>query len=845
MSPSYEVPVERLASRSLHTCPPDTPLADAARMMVERQCSSILVVEHGEVVGIWTESDALHVDLADTGQPAQAISAVMSTPVQTVLGTLPAGEVALQFKRSGVRHLLVVTEAGSHIGILSQTDIVLNQGTEFYLRLKSVDAVLSGAPLIIDAETPMRAAIEMIRQRGGDAAIVRYADGVLGIVTQRDIVRVIAHGDADCTVATHASRPLRCVAADQSLYSARQILAQHQIRHIGVTSTQGELCGLVSFSDILDNIEHEYVHELQHALRERDEALWESRYHLRLADRVFESTLEGVMVTDANGVIERVNPAFSNLTGYSSEEAVGCNARMLSSGMQSAEFYRDMWRQIKETGAWQGEIWNRRKDGEHYLEHLTISGIADDTGRHTHYAAIFADITQRKQAEARLAYLATHDVLTGLPNRSLFEERLEQAVLRAQRTNRRIAALFLDLDRFKLVNDTYGHATGDELLKLVAERLKQAVRESDTVARLGGDEFTLIIEDIQVAHQIVQIAQKLVDVIGTPYEIGGRELYVTPSIGISVFPDDAEDAKTLQLNADRAMYGAKEGGKNGFRFFTQEANVELDERLRLEHDLRHALEQDELILYYQPKVDLASSALVGMEALVRWQHPTLGLLGPDRFIPIAEESAMIIRLGQIVLHSACVQGKAWLDAGLAFDHLAVNVSIRQLLWDGFLEDVARTLAITGFPLHKLQLELTESQAMARRQDVERVLRCLADWGIGLAIDDFGTGYASFAHLGDMPFDTLKVDRSLVVAAGDSARGAAVLRAIVAMANALQLTVVMEGVETEAQAATLAALGGRQVQGWLFGRPMPDVQMGDRLKQIGNDVQLSGEGVCAS
>jgi len=831
MSLSYEVPVERLASRSLHTCSPDTPLAEAARLMVDRQCSSVLVMDQGRVVGIWTESDALHVDLNEAGQPSPVMADVMSTPVQTVLGSLPVGEVALQFKRSGVRHLLVVDEAGQHIGILSQTDIVLNQGTEFYLRLKSVDAVLSGPPLIIEAAASMREAIRLIRWRGTDAAVVRYEDGALGILTQRDIVRIIAHGGLECTVAAHASRPLRCVAADQSLYSARQILAHHHIRHIGVTRADGELCGLVSFSDILDNIEHEYVHELQHALRERDEALWESRYHLRLADRVFESTLEGVMVTNAEGIIERVNPAFSTLTGYSSEEVVGCNARILSSGRQSAEFYREMWRQIKETGAWQGEIWNRRKNGEHYLEHLTISGIADEKGRHTHYAAIFADITQRKQAEARLAYLATHDVLTGLPNRALFEERLAQAVLRAQRTNRRLAVLFLDLDRFKLVNDTFGHAVGDELLRLVAERLKQAVRESDTVARLGGDEFTLIIEDILVLHQIVHVAQKLVDTVGAPYEIGGRELYVTPSVGISIYPDDALEPKSLQLNADRAMYSAKEAGKNGFRFFTQEANTELDERLQLESDLRRAIDQHELAVHYQPKVDLMTSALVGMEALVRWQHPSLGLLVPDRFISIAEESAMIIPLGQLVLRSACQQAKAWLDEGLVFDHIAVNMSIRQLRWDGFLDDVARTLEETGLPPYKLQLELTESQAMDRRQDVERVLCALAEMGIGLAIDDFGTGYASFAHLSAMPFHTLKVDRSLVTHAANSERDIAILRAIVAMANELNLAVVMEGVETQAQATALSGLGCRHVQGWLYGKPMPVEQMSKRLKMV--------------
>lgn len=826
---SCEFPIKRLVTRDLLTCGPETPLLEVARLMAARRCSSILVLDGEQAVGIFTESDVLHFDLSNPSLATLPVSSAMNGPVQTIQGELLVGEAAVQFKRNGIRHLLVVDERGQRLGMLSQSDVVLNQGAEFFLRMRAVSSIPCHTPLVLAEEMALDEAVAEMRRCGRDAAIISYADGGHGIFTQRDIVRLIANGGAaQGTVGGHASRPLRSVQASQSLYLARKMLAQNKIRHLGVLDDDERLVGLLSFNDILSSIEDEYVSELGAALRERDQALWESRYHLRLADRVFESTLEGVMVTRADGTIERVNPAFETLTGYSAEEAIGRNASMLSSKRQTPEFYQQMWTQLRETGCWQGEIWNRRRDGELYLEHLTISSICDDAGVCTHYAAIFADITQRRMAEERLNYLATHDALTGLPNRSLFGERLEHALRCTQRTQHRIAVLFLDLDRFKLVNDSLGHGVGDELLKIVGERLRACVRETDTVARLGGDEFTLLLEDVGDARHVAHIAQKLLDAIGAPFHIGGEEIYVTPSIGVSMYPDDGEDAQTLVLHADRAMYEAKGAGKNNFQFFIGQMNTDTNEQLQIENDLRQALERDELVLHYQPKVDLADGAVVGLEALVRWQHPQLGLLAPGRFIPIAEETALIIPLGQAVLREACRQGRAWLDAGYVFGTMAVNLSLRQLRWEGFLHDVDVILADTGFPAEYLQLELIESQAIDGCAQCEGVLQALSARGISLAIDDFGVGYSSFAYLKSLPFDTLKVDRSLLAGTGHSRRDVAVLRAILAMADALDMTVVMEGVETEDEAAMLRSIGCPQVQGWLFGRAQPAHEVAPRL-----------------
>lgn len=815
---TLDIEIERLVSTSTLECELLTPVSEVVARMAKRRCSSIVVMDQGRAVGIWTERDALALGDAPDAL-SRPISALMSHPVQSLPGRTRLGDAVVHFKNKGIRHCLVVDDAERPLGMLTQTDLVMSQGAEFFLRTRPIDSVKLSQPGVVAPHTSLLDAMHAMRTGGLSAIVVRYPADEYGILTERDIVRLAAANALGGTVAEHATRPLRALRRSQSLYAARQTLIENRIRHVGVLDDHGELAGVLSLADILSNIEYEYVHELQLALRERDEALLKSAYHLKLADRVFEATLDGVMVTDLNGVIERVNPAFTQLTGYSQAEAIGRTPKMLSSGKQDPAFYQTLWRELRENGNWQGEIWNRRKSGELYLEYLSISGIYSPDGNCTHYAAIFSDITQRRMDEERLNHLAMHDALTALPNRTLFSERLMQAIARARRAASRVAVMFIDLDRFKRINDTLGHGVGDQALKVIARRLREAIRESDTVARLGGDEFTVILEDIEDIRHVAQIAQSLLNVVGQPIDTNGQTVFVTPSIGISIYPDDGTDQKQLLMQADRAMYEAKDEGKNNFRFFATQMTSSSMERITLESELRNALANDEFRLHYQPVFDLRSGAIVSVEALLRWQHPTRGLLGPGAFITTAEDSALIVPIGAWVLREACRQARLWIEEGFSFGRIAVNLSARQCRHEQFLHDLTEILSDTGLPPARLQLELVESMAMTGNGVTESLLGELARRGVSLAIDDFGTGYSSFTYLQTLPVDTVKVDRSFLAVIDAHRRESAILRAIVAMAHSLGLTVVAEGVENEEQLRFLREIGCDRGQGFLLARPV--------------------------
>ncbi|MBR8067038.1 EAL domain-containing protein [Burkholderia ambifaria] len=822
---SYDVPIARLVARQILSCAPATPVREVARRMFAERCSSIVVMKDEQVVGIWTEHDALSAgdNPRDLDRP---VSEVMSHPVLTIEANTPLGEAALKFKQSGVRHFVVVRD-GTAIGVLTQTDIVVNQGAEFFLHLKPIESIRVHPPVVVPEQATLHEVIARMRAQRLDAILVGYDDGEHGILTERDIVRLLADGGADGAVGAYASKPLQMLTAKQSLYAAQRFMTEHNMRHVGIQDEGGRLTGLLCFADVLQSIEHEYANELRSALRERDEALGLARFNLRMADRVFESALEGIMVTDRHAKIERVNQAFTRLTGYTEDEVIGRNPGLLSSGRQTPDFYKQLWHSLTTDGHWQGEIWNRRKTGELFLEYLTITSIRDSEGEISHYAAIFSDITQRRQAEERLGYLATHDVLTNLANRMLFEERLTHAIVHAKRLGRKVAVMYLDLDRFKLVNDTLGHNAGDEVLKMVAERIVANVRANDTVARMGGDEFALVLEEVDDVRDVGRVARKLLDEVGRAVDIVDRQIFVTPSIGISIYPDDGTEAEDLILLADQAMYGAKSRGRNVFQFFESKMTSSAIEQLETLGELHRALEQNEFRLFYQPQYDLASGRIVGVEALLRWLHPRRGLVPPGDFIGLAERSALIVPIGRWVLHEACRQARCWLDEGFEFGRVSVNVSARQCFTDHFLSDLTTILSETALPAEYLQLELLESMAMNTREEIGILLRELATRGISLAIDDFGTGYSSLVYLKDLPVDTLKIDQSFLTDCGSGSTDDAIVRAIVAMGRALGLDVVMEGVETAKQLAFLQEIGCHQGQGFLFARPQP----ADRLVGI--------------
>ncbi|MGK5068467.1 EAL domain-containing protein [Janthinobacterium sp. RT4P48] len=544
----------------------------------------------------------------------------------------------------------------------------------------------------------------------------------------------------------------------------------------------------------------------------------EAEEKLRLSATVLEHIADGVMVVDAHGIIVTVNPAFTQITGYTEAEAVGRHSSLTRSARHDAGFYQAMWDELKASGFWRGEIWHQRKNGELYLEWLTISAVRDTHATTTHYVGVFSDITLIKESQEKLDHMAHHDPLTALPNRLLFHDRLQHALLRAARDDEQLAVLFIDLDRFKNVNDTLGHHVGDELLQKVAGQLTARLREGDTLARLGGDEFIVLLERIDGEYGATQVAEKLVTMFEQPFTVAGHELFVTCSVGISLYPDDALDLNMLIRNADVAMYQAKARGRNGYRFYAPSMTGEGVERLRLETFLRRSIEKHEIFLNYQPQVEIDTGRLVGVEALVRWNHPELGLVPPARFIPLAEDSGFINQLGKWVLDEACRQMMRWQAQGLRVPKMAVNLSVKQFERGSIAGMVADILQETGLEPQRLQLEVTESVIM-NTGDALGFINDLHAIGVGLAIDDFGTGYSSLAYLKQLPVQTLKIDRSFIKDISTDVNDEAIAIAIIQLGKSMQLSVIAEGVETEEQAAFLLRHGCKLAQGYFYSRPV--------------------------
>ena len=522
---------------------------------------------------------------------------------------------------------------------------------------------------------------------------------------------------------------------------------------------------------------------------------------LHLFAKIFENTQEGILVTDAQGVILAVNQAFVAVTGHSADEAVGRKPNLLQSGRHGQAFYREMWSTLATAGQWRGEIWNRRKNGEIYPEWIDISAIRDNDGELSHYVAIFSDITKIKENERRLRDSRHRDALTGLPNRFLFRDHAELALAQAARKGKQAAILFLDLDRFKAINDTLGHCAGDSVLVEVARRLSACLRAGDTLSRFGGDEFNVLLPDLRNGGRAATVADKFIAALGPPFHFEGKEFHVSTSIGIAIYPHDGEELDQLSRAADAAMYLAKEQGRNAYRFYEASGRDEaLARRFQLENQLRRALERGQISVVYQPEVDMESGRVNGMEALLRWRHPELGEVLPDEFIPIAEEIGLISSLGAWVLREACCQNKAWQAEGYPSMWVSVNLSPYQLRDRRIVETVAGILADTGLDSRWLELELTEGALMQNIDESVRILNSLKELGVRLSVDDFGTGHASLAYLSQLPVDTLKIDRSLIANIATREADAAISRTIVALAQNLNLRVVAEGVERRINSA---------------------------------------------
>ena len=550
----------------------------------------------------------------------------------------------------------------------------------------------------------------------------------------------------------------------------------------------------------------------------------------RLAAQVFENTTEGIVITDLDSRIVDINPAFTLVTGYEREEVIGKNPKILSSHWQDEDFYKTMWETIHCIGLWQGEIWNKRKNGEIYAEWLNICAVKNEQGNVVNYVGQFSDITSRKRMEDGLHRLAYYDELTHLPNRSMLHESLRQAIAKSQRHGGKLALMFIDLDRFKIVNDSLGHHIGDILLANVGQRLKDCLREGDFVARLGGDEFTVVLDNFTEKHEIAATAQKIVDTLGVSYQLNGQEVFISCSLGISVFPTDADTLETLLISADSTMYLAKELGGNNYQFpSNKDAVVPAKERLNLENDLRHALEQDQLTVYYQPVVDLRSGAILSTEALLRWNHPRQGLLTPERFITLAEETGIIIPIGEWVLRTASSQSLDWSKVLGHCPPIAVNLSVRQLLNQNAMKSLVALIQEASQLSICLHLEVTESILLDHGKSTFALLETLKNMGVQLLLDDFGTGYSSLTYLQHFPLDALKIDRSFVSNLENSPNDAAIVKAIIAMAISLGLRVVAEGVETEYQRRFLDDYHCIEAQGYYFSPPVCAKEMTELLR----------------
>lgn len=550
--------------------------------------------------------------------------------------------------------------------------------------------------------------------------------------------------------------------------------------------------------------------------------------HLVFATKVFENSIEGIVVTDAKGTIMQVNDAFSTITGYSQEEAIGRNPRILKSDKHQSEFYEKMWQQITADGQWAGEIWNRRKNGEAYPEWLTISAVKSDLGEVTNFVSIFHDISQHVQQQEALKHQAQHDALTGLPNRVLITDRLENALEKIERSGEKLALLYLDLDNFKHINDAFGHTIGDDLLVELSRRLVHLMRTGDTIARLGGDEFLILLTEIEHVNTVSIIAVRVIECLKNPFYHADMEFFVTASLGVTIAPDDGTDPVTLVKNADVAMYRAKNLGKNNYQFFAPELDMQAHRRIALEMKLRKGLELGEFELHYQPLVHSASGRIAGAEALVRWRNNGL-VVSPGEFIPLAEDSGLILPLGEWVLKDAARQARVWQDAGYDLT-ISVNISSRQFAGQDLSTLLKGILNDTGLEAGRLYFEITESMIMGDLANAQRIMGALRQLGIKFYLDDFGTGYSSLSYLKRLPIDGLKIDRSFIKDIVEDPDSKAIAAVIASLANTLNLAIVAEGVETAQQWQVLHEMSDMLIQGYLVSRPVPADEFGQLLQR---------------
>ncbi len=813
--------VKDIMQHDMLTCPADTTIYSAAREMRSRNISSIVITNNSQAIGIWTEADCSKIDYSQAGYNSLAIGDLMSSPVLTVKKDLLVHELATKFRSLGIRHFVVVDEANQPIGIVSQSDVIKKQGIEHYLQARLVASSYKKIDKFIGYTDRLDDIAEHMKSNGCSSALI-FNDELeqYGIVTERDLLSLLATSKCNKQRAWYyANYPLQTINFKTSLYSAYQQLTTNKIRHLAVCNNNDVIIGILSMDNIMSDIELAYVEELHQIVQQRDKALKESKQHLRVAEEIIKASLDAIMITDEAGSIMSVNPAFTRVTGYQENEVLGKNSHILSSGQHSAEFYHELWSTILEKGVWQGEIWNKRKNNEVYPQWLTIIEIGEKNATNKTFAAIFSDISDRKLAEKRIENLAFYDELTQLPNRRLLYDRLDIAIATAHRNKEKMALFFIDLDYFKEINDNFGHRIGDKLLQSIAKRLKESSKEGDTVARLGGDEFTLLLTEMREVDHICKVCHRIIEKLRQPYHIEGHALHITTSIGIAVYPDDGDTEEELIKSADIAMYRAKDIGRNSFQLFTPSMNAHSLERSMMQSHLRSALEKNEFVLNYQVQNDCHNNKISGVEALLRWSNPLIGQVSPAQFIPMAEELGLIANVDHWVLENACKQRKQWLDLNIDCGRVAVNISPLHFHQGDLIASVKSILTETQLPAQLLEIEITEGCFIKQVENATNILRELKNMGVKIALDDFGTGFSSLSYLTSLPIDTLKIDASFIAKLPHNYRESQITSAIITLAQSLELDIVAEGVENDAQKIFLLERGCHIIQGYLFSRPV--------------------------
>lgn len=794
------------------------PLSEAVGLMARHHIGSVLVQDARQPVGLLTRGTAMQLVL-QSGAAETRIEASMLTPVLQVDANLSVDELGLEFVSQSAAHAVVVGTGGQWVGIVSQSDIVNSQGLEHDLFLKSLEEITNFNVLRLAPDCSLRQAMERLRSVNYTAMLIGDDRAGWQIMTETDVIRLLDERvELDQPLSALNLPKLVSVDSRLSLYNVRRYFREHSFRHIGVEDHAGKVIGLASYGDILRSVELDYIYRLRELLHDKSRALQQSQHNLRLIERVINASREGIVITDANGHIQSVNPAFTAITGYEAWEALGRNPSMLSSGRHDRQFYRQLWQTLEQEGRWQGEIWNRRKDGSVYPEWLSITAIENDGGQITQYAAIFHDLTEAKRSEARMQQLSWFDSVTGLANRRLFHDRLQMALGFAREQERPLALLALDLDMFKQINDRFGHAGGDRVLKQLAERLESTLQDWGSAARPSGDEFYILLTELHDPAEITGCLDRISRALSLPILIDEREVRVRGSVGVAVFPADAGEPEALVRAAEVALQHSKERGRNNICFFSPALHDETLSRYRINSFLHQALEREEFRLVYQPQVCLRSGALLGVEALIRWDSAELGRVAPDDFIPVAEDTGLIEAIGAWVLDRSIRDAAEWQSQGLSLK-MSVNFSARQFQRTEVADQVLRALHTHQLPLDQFVVELTETSFLHSAERTEREIRRLRDQGVRIAIDDFGTGYSSLSYIRQMSLDLLKIDRSFISGVQTGSTDARLVHAMIEMSHAMDLTVIAEGIETEQDLQVLRELGCDQAQGYHIARPM--------------------------